>query len=108
NILETEPPSAMAEKCKVTELIDFISKKWIIIILHAVHGGADTFSAIQKSATGINSRMLSERLTDMQEYGIVDRKVICEKPVRIRYSLTKKGLSLAEQMDNLNELARTW
>lgn len=98
----------MAEKCKVTELIDFISKKWIIIILHAVHGGADTFSAIQKAATGINSRMLSERLTDMQEYGIVDRKIICDKPVRIRYSLTKKGLSLAEQMDNLNELARTW
>lgn len=52
--------------------------------------------------------MLSERLTDMQEYGIVDRKVICEKPVRIRYSLTEKGLSLAHEMDRLNELARKW
>lgn len=38
----------MAEKCKVTELIEFISKKWTIHILHAVHGGADTFSSVQK------------------------------------------------------------
>lgn len=98
----------MAEKYKVTELIGFISKKWILLILHVIHGGSDTFSSIQKNATGINSRMLSERLTDMQEYGIVDRKVICEKPVRIRYSLTEKGLSLAHEMDRLNELARKW
>lgn len=98
----------MAEKCKVTELIGFISKKWILLILHAVHGGADTFSSIQKSATGINSRMLSERLTDMQEYGILDRNVICDKPVRIRYALTAKGLSLAQEMDRFNELARKW
>lgn len=34
--------------------------------------------------------MLSERLTEMQEYGMVDRKVICDKPVRIRYALTEK------------------
>lgn len=98
----------MAETCKVTELIGFISKKWTLLILHAVHGGSDTFSAIQKNASGINSRMLSERLTDMQEYGVIDRKIVCEKPVRIRYSLTGKGLELATEMDRLNDIARKW
>lgn len=52
--------------------------------------------------------MLSERLTDMQDYGIIDRKIICEKPVRIRYGLTKKGHELAQEMDRLNDLARSW
>lgn len=52
--------------------------------------------------------MLSERLTDMQQYGIIDRNVICDKPVRIRYALTVKGQSLAHEMDRLNELARKW
>lgn len=38
----------MAEKCKVAELIEFISRKWTLLILHSVHSGADTFSTIQK------------------------------------------------------------
>lgn len=52
--------------------------------------------------------MLSERLGDMQEYGIIDRKIISEKPVKIRYGLTKKGRELAAEMDRLNALARSW
>lgn len=98
----------MSQKCKVAELIEFISRKWILLILHAVHTGSDTFSSIQKNVAGINSRMLSERLTDMQEYGIVDRRVLSEKPVKIRYVLTKKGLELATEMDRLNAVAKTW
>ncbi len=98
----------MAEKCKVAELIEFISRKWTLLILHAVHTGSDTFSSIGKNVPGINSRMLSERLGDMQEYGIIDRKIISEKPVKIRYGLTKKGRELAAEMDRLNALARSW
>lgn len=98
----------MAEACKAAELIEFISRKWILHVLHAVHNGADTFSTIQKRANGVNSRMLSARLAEMQEYGLLDRKVVCEKPVKIRYSLTGKGEELAQEMDRMNEIALRW
>lgn len=98
----------MAEACKVAALIEFISRKWILHVLHAIHNGADTFSTIQKGANGVNSRMLTTRLLEMQEYGLIDRKIVCEKPMKIRYSLTKKGEELAAEMDRMDEIAMRW
>jgi DNA-binding HxlR family transcriptional regulator len=40
--------------------------------------------------------MLSERLQELEEEGLVEREVIPETPVRVEYSLTRKGRALAE------------
>ncbi len=41
--------------------------------------------------------MLSERLQELEEEGMVERTVVPETPVRVEYSLTKKGKGLAER-----------
>ena len=52
--------------------------------------------------------MLSERLQELEHEGIVDRTVVPETPVRVEYSLTRKGKALATAIDALAAWAEKW
>jgi DNA-binding HxlR family transcriptional regulator len=52
--------------------------------------------------------MLSDRLQELEQEEIVERTVIPETPVRVEYSLTKKGRALASAMDAIAEWAEKW
>ena len=45
--------------------------------------------------------MLSERLQELEQEGLVERAVVPETPVRVEYSLTKKGKALADAIDSI-------
>ena len=52
--------------------------------------------------------MLSERLQELEQEGIVERTVVPETPVRVEYALTKKGRALASAMDAIADWAHKW
>ena len=52
--------------------------------------------------------MLSERLQELEQEGIVERTVLPETPVRVEYALTKKGRALASAIDAIAEWAHKW
>jgi DNA-binding HxlR family transcriptional regulator len=56
----------------------------------------------------ITDRMLTERLQELEQEGIVERTVIPVTPVRVEYALTKKGHALAAAIDAIAEWAHTW
>ena len=52
------------------------------------------FATLREAMPDITDRMLSERLQELEHCGIVERTVMPEAPVRVEYSLTKKGRAL--------------
>jgi DNA-binding HxlR family transcriptional regulator len=52
--------------------------------------------------------MLTERLQELEQEGIVERTVIPESPVRVEYSLTPKGRALASAVDAISDWAHKW
>jgi DNA-binding HxlR family transcriptional regulator len=52
--------------------------------------------------------MLTERFKELENEGIVSRKVYPETPVRIEYELTEKGLELSSVMDEIQKWAEKW
>ena len=52
------------------------------------------FGQFLGSIEGINTKTLSIRLKNMEEYGLVARKVTERKSLQVEYNLTKKGKSL--------------
>lgn len=63
---------------------------------------------INAGPTGPTDRMLSERLQELEGEGLVDRTVVPDTPVRVEYSLTKKGRALAGAMDAIASWAEKW
>lgn len=87
--------------------MSLLGKRWTGLIIHQLLEGPQRFCNIE-SSTSISGRVLSERLKDLEAQGIVQRNVYPETPVRIEYSLTEKGLSLAPIIDEIKIWAEAW
>ena len=65
-------------------------------------------TAEDTGSTEVQIAMLTERLQELEQEGIVDRTVIPESPIRVEYSLTAKGRALATAMDAVGDWAHKW
>lgn len=87
--------------------MSIISQRWTGLVIYQLLNGPQRFSTIE-AAIGISGRVLSERLKDLEQEGIVKREVFPETPVRIEYSLTDKGLSLEPLMKDIEKWSQAW
>ena len=92
--------------CPITNVLDRISDKWSI---HAIItlGKAEKlrFNELMKSIHGISQRMLTVTLRNLEQDGIVTRKIFPEIPPRVEYQLTDLARSLLFQFIQLSEWA---
>ncbi len=79
----------------VANLAVFFNKWTVEIIIVLGQYGTMRFSELRVNLSGISSRTLTQRLRDLEEQGLVKRKMYDEMPVRVEYSLTRKGLDVA-------------
>ena len=56
----------------------------------------------------ISDRMLSERLRELEEAGVLTRRVLPDAPVRVEYDLTDKGRALEGAIDAIGKWAEQW
>jgi DNA-binding HxlR family transcriptional regulator len=71
----------------------------------AAHSGAVRFNEFGSSVVGISPRMLSCRLRDLEEAGIIERVVVPEIPPRVEYRLTARGRALGPLVEALRRYA---
>lgn len=90
-----------AEDCPVFKTVQLIGKKWTLIIIRDLLDGKNKFNEFKKGASGITSKILSTRLKELEEEGLVKRRVRGEKPVVIEYNLTEKGKKLKRVVDSM-------
>lgn len=92
---------------KFEKAMQLIGKRWTGLILYQLLFGCQRFSEIE-SALPISGRLLSERLKELEEEGIVNRTVHAEVPIRVEYSLTEKGLELKPLITEIQKWAENW
>lgn len=84
-----------------------INKRWVGMIVYQLLSGPHRFCTIETSI-GISGRVLSERLKELEQEGIIKREVFPETPVRIEYSLTDKGKALEPIIKNIETWSKEW
>jgi len=88
-------PSIDDEVCRGhAPTMELVGRRWNSAILLALGKGAERFVEIDGSVEGISDRMLSLRLKELRDAGLVTRTVVPTMPVQIRYSLTERGRDL--------------
>lgn len=93
--------------CPVSATASVIAKKWHPVIIHRLlEVGELGFNELKEEVDGVSSKVLSESLDDLEEKGLVNREVVNEKPVRVRYSLTEKGEELESVISEMSEWGR--
>jgi DNA-binding HxlR family transcriptional regulator len=82
---------ANVRACPIATGFKLLGKRWSIEIVRQLLLGDSKFNEIQRNTTGINPRMLSLRLKELEDHGIVERSVVAGTPDKVRYSLTAPG-----------------
>jgi DNA-binding HxlR family transcriptional regulator len=91
--------------CGIDAAMDVISGKWKVLILWELHHhGIRRFAELRRGLPGVSEKMLIQHLREMEEDGLVRRKVYREVPPKVQYSLTKDGVSLNAALASLG----TW
>lgn len=88
--------------------VEHVGKRWSSAILLAIARGASRFSEITASVPGLSDRLLSQRLKELEESGLVRREVVASIPVQVRYSLTEAGSDLLDSLQPLAAWGQRW
>ena len=81
--------------CPIDNTFKIIGKKFTVHILRNITKlGQTRFNKFLESIEGINPKTLSARLREMERNGIIERRIYPGTPVKIEYSITKKGMAL--------------
>ena len=85
-----------------------IGKRWTGAILIALTDGPLRFGELAKAVPRMSDRLLSQRLRELEDEGVVERTVEEGAPPRVIYSLTEKGVDLKPAIGELRDWARRW
>ena len=83
-----------AYHCPVEAALDVIGGKWKPLILWALGDDVLRFSELQKELPGVNTKMLTKQLRELEEDGVITRTVYPEVPPRVEYAITDFGRTL--------------
>ena len=94
NKIITELPA-----CPVETTVMLIGDKWKVLILRDLLSGTKRFGELKKSIGNVSQKVLTSQLRDMENNGLISRKVYPEVPPKVEYSLTELGQSLKPILD---------
>ncbi|MBD1926211.1 helix-turn-helix transcriptional regulator [Trichocoleus sp. FACHB-90] len=95
-------------KCPIQFTLDLIGSKWAIVILRELFTGNRRTHELLEALSGISTKTLMMRLRELEEYGLVQRRVYAEVPPHVKYSLTEKGREIQPVMTALNQVRSRW
>jgi len=84
-----------------------LSRRWVGLIVHQLLDGPKRFKDLEYEIT-ISSKVLSEKLKELEEQGVIERHVHPETPVRIEYELTPKGKDLEPVMNAITDWSQKY
>jgi DNA-binding HxlR family transcriptional regulator len=88
--------------------VEVIGKRWTGVVIYALTQGPKRFCEFREAIPDISDRLLTERLKELEEEGIVVREVNPGRPVQVVYRLTAKGEALQPVFCAIGAWAAQW
>ncbi|QST01897.1 helix-turn-helix transcriptional regulator [Pontibacillus sp. ALD_SL1] len=86
----------------VEATLDVIGGKWKVVILcHLIDNGTKRTNELKRLIPEITQKMLTQQLRELEDDGIIERRVYNQVPPKVEYSLTEYGWSLESILTSL-------
>jgi DNA-binding HxlR family transcriptional regulator len=93
---------------EVRRAASLLERRWTVSIIYVSHeGGAVRFNEFLHALGSIPPATLAQRLTDLEDAGVLEREVIDARPPRVEYRLTERGRQLRSLVKALAAFAET-
>jgi DNA-binding HxlR family transcriptional regulator len=91
SMIEIVYNSPELKSCPIETTFKIIGKKWAILIIREMFRGTTQFNRFLENIEDITPKVLTERLRELQKFGIVRRRIVSEYPIRVEYEMTDLG-----------------
>jgi DNA-binding HxlR family transcriptional regulator len=92
-------PDVLEEGCTTRQALERLASKWRVLLIYALLAGPQRHSELRRRVAGITQKVLTETLRDMEQDGLVERRVLKESPPQhVEYALTALGKTLHEPL----------
>lgn len=90
------------------EAMVLLGRRWAGGVVRAMLQGASRFTEIRSATPGVTDRTLSIRLKELESAGIIERRLVADRPARSDYHLTDRGRALEPVLTEVERWARDW
>jgi len=87
--------------CPTRQLLDRVGDKWTVLVISGLIEGPARFGELRRTVGGVAPKVLTAVLRSLERDGFLLRRVYPESPLRVEYSLTPLGRSLADVVEEL-------
>ena len=88
-------------KCPIETTLKMLGCKWKVLIIRELLDGTKRFGELKKAVVGITQKVLTSKLREMEELGLLELKIYPQIPPKVEYTLTDIGYSLRPVLDSL-------
>ncbi len=92
------------EPCPIERGMRLIGGKWKGSILWHLKDGPVRFNDLARQLGGASKKMVNQRLKEMEDIGLLERRVLSTRPIAVAYEITEFGRSALDVLDQL----RAW
>jgi DNA-binding HxlR family transcriptional regulator len=90
---------------EVRRAADLLERRWTISILYASYDGATRFNEFRQALGPIPPATLATRLVELEEAGVLERRVVDARPPLVEYRITDGGRALLPVVEALTQVA---
>jgi DNA-binding HxlR family transcriptional regulator len=90
---------------EVRRAAGLLERRWVVSLLWASYEGATRFNEFKQALGSVPPRTLAQRLVELEEAGVLERRVIDARPPRVEYRLTAEGRRLKQVVDAVASFA---
>lgn len=101
----SSPHSVLIAYCPSRQVLDLIADKWTALIFALLEKQPTRFNELERAIEGISHKMLAQTLRNLEQRGIVQRKITPTVPPSVEYSLSPLGITLIPLMAALRQWA---
>ena len=92
------------EPCPIERGMRLLGGKWKGSILWHLKDGPVRFNDLARQLGGASKKMVNQRLKEMEDMGLLERRVLSTRPIAVAYEITDFGRSALDVLDQL----RAW
>ena len=93
------------EPCPIERGMRILGSKWKGSILWHLKDGPLRFNELSRQLGGASKKIITERLREMESFGLIDRQVLSTRPIAVAYEITDFGRSALGVLEKLKDWA---
>ena len=99
----------LEEKCQILDIWNVLSRRWSLLILKNLSSkNVIRFNELKRSLNNISNTVLSDRLSELEQEGLITKKIYPQIPLKVEYRLTTKAKDLEPILQSLSKWCEKW